>query len=266
MLVVHKPSTVVSETDMVVSETDMVVSETDPVVSETDPVVSETDPVVSETEEKKCRICLEPNLHGCSPVCSPCHCVGSQLYVHNHCLDEWRSRFPKNHVNRERCNQCRRDYRVHLDSMLDLPPLREQSIQYFHDTRFRENRQTLMDRFFIYHFIYAFVSLLLTIIIFVATPATSPTPLYLRFNMFTPLQYTQFAFTFSNACVYLLFTMDFISLPSVMLTSFLLMNDRSGMYSILLSTLYLLGIGYRIVLMYRNIPPIDNHPLQRLLL
>ena len=67
-----------------------------------------------ETDIISCRICFEPG----SPLISPCNCRGTQLHVHQDCLDHWRNRHGRNNSNRNFCTTCKQefDYRVTISS------------------------------------------------------------------------------------------------------------------------------------------------------
>ena len=65
--------------------------------------------VTLEEEQGTCRICLD-QVH-ISDLIEACHCTGSRRWVHRACIDRWRSQFSRWHVQRHRCQVCRRDYR-----------------------------------------------------------------------------------------------------------------------------------------------------------
>ncbi|XP_020578389.1 E3 ubiquitin-protein ligase MARCH1 isoform X2 [Phalaenopsis equestris] len=52
--------------------------------------------------EQQCRICLET---GGEDLIAPCHCKGTQKYVHRSCLDNWRS--TKEGFAFSHCTECR---------------------------------------------------------------------------------------------------------------------------------------------------------------
>ncbi|KAL5554596.1 hypothetical protein UlMin_041997 [Ulmus minor] len=53
-------------------------------------------------EQPQCRICLD---HGGEDLIAPCHCKGTQKYVHRSCLDNWRS--TKEGFAFAHCTECR---------------------------------------------------------------------------------------------------------------------------------------------------------------
>jgi len=55
-----------------------------------------------------CRICIESERP--EEMISPCHCRGTQRYVHRDCLDQWREQ----HINRSyyRCSVCHYEYKI----------------------------------------------------------------------------------------------------------------------------------------------------------
>ncbi|PKU72289.1 E3 ubiquitin-protein ligase MARCH3 [Dendrobium catenatum] len=54
------------------------------------------------TEQPQCRICLEI---GGEDLIAPCHCKGTQKYVHRSCLDNWRS--TKEGFAFSHCTECK---------------------------------------------------------------------------------------------------------------------------------------------------------------
>ncbi|XP_057549742.1 uncharacterized protein LOC130827878 isoform X1 [Amaranthus tricolor] len=54
------------------------------------------------SEEPQCRICLD---HEGEDLIAPCHCKGTQKYVHRSCLDNWRS--TKEGFAFAHCTECR---------------------------------------------------------------------------------------------------------------------------------------------------------------
>ena len=67
------------------------------------------DLVTSSASCEVCRICLENDVP--NNLIEACHCTGSRRWVHQQCIDRWRSQFSRWHVQRHRCQICRRDYR-----------------------------------------------------------------------------------------------------------------------------------------------------------
>lgn len=65
------------------------------------PEIDETSTLVS-TEQPQCRICLDT---GGEDLIAPCHCKGTQKYVHRSCLDNWRS--TKEGFAFSHCTECR---------------------------------------------------------------------------------------------------------------------------------------------------------------
>lgn len=59
-------------------------------------------PVNSEVEQPQCRICLD---NEGKDLIAPCHCKGTQKYVHRSCLDNWRS--TKEGFAFAHCTECR---------------------------------------------------------------------------------------------------------------------------------------------------------------
>ena len=53
-----------------------------------------------------CRICFEES----GDFISPCHCRGTQQYVHKHCVWRWRLRFPPNDERYILCGVCKGVY------------------------------------------------------------------------------------------------------------------------------------------------------------
>ncbi|XP_004517154.2 ERAD-associated E3 ubiquitin-protein ligase DOA10-like, partial [Cicer arietinum] len=49
--------------------------------------VDESSPLIN-GDQPQCRICLDL---GGEDLIAPCHCKGTQKYVHRSCLDNWRS-------------------------------------------------------------------------------------------------------------------------------------------------------------------------------
>lgn len=58
--------------------------------------------VVINSEQPQCRICLD---NGGEDLIAPCHCKGTQKYVHRSCLDNWRS--TKEGFAFAHCTECR---------------------------------------------------------------------------------------------------------------------------------------------------------------
>ncbi|KAI6689752.1 hypothetical protein NL676_026580 [Syzygium grande] len=54
------------------------------------------------TDQPQCRICLE---NGGEDLIAPCHCKGTQKYVHRSCLDNWRA--TKEGFAFSHCTECR---------------------------------------------------------------------------------------------------------------------------------------------------------------
>ncbi|XP_035548573.1 E3 ubiquitin-protein ligase MARCHF8 isoform X2 [Juglans regia] len=54
------------------------------------------------TDQPQCRICLD---NGGEDLIAPCHCKGTQKYVHRSCLDNWRS--TKEGFAFAHCTECR---------------------------------------------------------------------------------------------------------------------------------------------------------------
>ena len=59
--------------------------------------------------EKECRFCLDEHETKTNRLISPCSCRGTQKYVHEACLNEWRNinRESNNYTN---CNECNVKY------------------------------------------------------------------------------------------------------------------------------------------------------------
>lgn len=82
--------------------------------SSSDDVESETASVeMVSLEEGTCRICLDQART--ADLIEACHCTGSRQWVHRACIDRWRSQFSRWHVQRHRCQVCRRDYRYPVE-------------------------------------------------------------------------------------------------------------------------------------------------------
>lgn len=58
--------------------------------------------LITATDQQQCRICLDS---GGLDLIAPCHCKGTQKYVHRSCLDNWRS--TKEGFAFAHCTECR---------------------------------------------------------------------------------------------------------------------------------------------------------------
>ncbi|KAF5739229.1 RING/FYVE/PHD zinc finger superfamily protein isoform 2 [Tripterygium wilfordii] len=65
-------------------------------------LVDETCQLVINSDHPQCRICLDS---GGEDLIAPCHCKGTQKYVHRSCLDNWRS--TKEGFAFAHCTECR---------------------------------------------------------------------------------------------------------------------------------------------------------------
>ena len=59
-------------------------------------------------EEKTCRLCWEGEDGG--PLVQPCACRGSGMWIHKHCLEQWRRTSTREDAA-YRCGQCMDEYR-----------------------------------------------------------------------------------------------------------------------------------------------------------
>ena len=59
-------------------------------------------------EEETCRVCFGDEDDG--PLVQPCACRGSAMWIHQHCLEQWRRTGPKQDAA-YRCGQCMDHYR-----------------------------------------------------------------------------------------------------------------------------------------------------------
>lgn len=64
-------------------------------------VIAEND----ESDDPFCRFCFEEN-NSDNHLISPCNCIGSQKWVHEKCLSEWRSRWRPTDVRHTHCPVC----------------------------------------------------------------------------------------------------------------------------------------------------------------
>jgi len=63
---------------------------------------NESSRLVVDADHPQCRICLDL---GGEDLIAPCHCKGTQKYVHRSCLDNWRS--TKEGFAFSHCTECR---------------------------------------------------------------------------------------------------------------------------------------------------------------
>lgn len=61
-------------------------------------------------EIPNCRFCLEETNSRDNPLLAPCRCIGSIQFVHEQCLDKWRSVAPQSLINI--CQMCRVPYKI----------------------------------------------------------------------------------------------------------------------------------------------------------
>ena len=62
------------------------------------------------TAERECRICFESQQTGENKLFHPCHCRGTQAYIHEFCLEQWRMSNPASNAFRQ-CPTCKFTYR-----------------------------------------------------------------------------------------------------------------------------------------------------------
>jgi hypothetical protein len=74
-------------------------------------------------EESICRICFEEEIDISNKLISPCLCRGTQKYIHNNCLKEWRIVNENNPEKRDKCEICnfhfvinnRQNYSIYIE-------------------------------------------------------------------------------------------------------------------------------------------------------
>ena len=75
-------------------------------------VVTIINPLVDNNRRLECRICLESD----GELLKVCSCSGSIEYVHLKCIKNWVERFPVNHENHIKCEICKQNYLLDLNS------------------------------------------------------------------------------------------------------------------------------------------------------
>ncbi len=82
-------------------------------------VVAENDESSEVSDDSCCRFCFEENASD-NHLTSPCSCIGSQRWVHEKCLSQWRSRWLPLDIRHTHCPVCLARFTTPAPTVLNL--------------------------------------------------------------------------------------------------------------------------------------------------
>ena len=103
---------------------------------------------------KQCRICLEEYDEFDSDIddlISPCHCDGTQKYVHSKCLEKWRGDNTDS-INNKRCQECLTFYQLEIIGNKSISfRIKKIIVRFFYYVTAKFDLLVLVSNFFIFY-------------------------------------------------------------------------------------------------------------------